>query len=118
MTPEQLHPANMNNQKLDGKMDLKKAILAYMSILGVDEYQHKLSTEERQIGSANIMGCLHAIEDRLTEKGDTASLDLVRIINQRETINGQIHDIRDPRLVSITRRCAEQTYDYYAKYVQ
>jgi hypothetical protein len=96
-------------------MDLKEAVLAYMIVLGVPQYQKKLSYEEKQIGAENLVGCLHAIEDRLHEKKDKASISLLNVILERETLNGQIPDVTDPTLVASTRNCAEKVFDYYIK---
>jgi hypothetical protein len=92
---------------------LKEAVLGYMTVLGVDEFQEQLSSEEREIGAKNIMGCLFEIEDRLYEQGDQTSLSLVDTIRAREEVNGRIHDTSDSRLVESTRYCAEQVFNFY-----
>ncbi len=94
-------------------MNLKEAVLGYMTVLGVREFQDQLLPEEHKIGAQKIMGCLHAIEDRLYEQGDQASLSLVNTIQEREKINGRIHDVNDSRLVESTRNCAQRVFDYY-----
>jgi hypothetical protein len=97
------------------EMTIKEAVLAYMTVLNVPQIQHKLSREEITIGTQNIAGCLFAIEDRLYEQGDTSSLSLVNIIQERERINGRIYDVNDSKLIESTRNCAEKLFDYYVK---
>jgi hypothetical protein len=96
-------------------MNLKEAVLGYLRVLGVPEYNDKLSPEERKIGAGHIMGCLSAIEDRLSEVGDPASLSLVDTIKEREHINGRIYDVKDSRLVTSTKQCAQEVFDYYVE---
>jgi len=94
---------------------LKKAVLGYMNILNINEFQDQLSSEEREIGARNIMGCLIAIEEKLYEQGDQTSLSLVSTIQAREEVNGRIHDANDRRLVGVTRECAESVFNYYVE---
>ena len=96
-------------------MKLKEAVLGYMAVLDVGEFQNQLSSEEKKTGAQKIMGSLHAIEERLYEQGDQASSSLVGIIQERERINGKIYDVHDRRLVEITRDCAQRVFNYYVE---
>jgi hypothetical protein len=96
-------------------MNLKEAVLGYMTVLGVREFYDQLLPEEHKIGAQKIMGSLHAIEDRLYEQGDPASLSLVDTIQERERINCRICDVDDSTLVESTRNCAQRLFDYYVE---
>lgn len=96
-------------------MNLREAVLAYMTVLGVREFQDKLSTEEQKIGTQNIAGCLHAIEERLIGQGDQDSLSLAHTIQERERMNGRIYDANDSELVESTRNCAQRVFNYYVE---
>ena len=94
-------------------MNLKEAILRYMNVLGVDEFYNQLSPEEQTNGRQKMIGCLHAIEDRLSVQSDQASRSLVDTIREREEINGRTHDVTDSSLVKSTRHCAQKVFSYY-----
>jgi hypothetical protein len=96
-------------------MELKEAILGYMTVLDVERIQNGLLGAERDIGLQSILGCLPAIEEGLYRKGDATSISLMETIRERERINGRIHDITNSELLTSTEACAQKVFDYYVE---
>lgn len=81
-------------------------ILAYLMVLNHQPTLQKLSPTERQVGTNNIMGCLHRVEDFLIQK-DWRSI--VSMLKNREKLNGR-YPVTNTALIQATAELSETLY--------
>lgn len=93
---------------------MKKHLLAYIVVLGVESVIGQLTDEEAMIAGENQMGCLIFLcdsLDKLADKDEEAA-KLRDLIRERQQVS-HVRDVDDPKLVEITQRCAEACITYY-----
>lgn len=81
-------------------------MLAYLVVLNHGPTLQKISATERQLGAANIMGCLHRVEDFFVEKDWREVLSMLK---QREKLNGRC-PLDNPELLKATASLSEAIY--------
>ena len=89
--------------------NLKTNLAAYIYVLGVSEVINQIDEDPLV---KELIGCLVRLEEKLSERNDQSSVELLKIIRQRERINGQ-KPYGDPELVAATKECALACLEYY-----